>query len=781
VEAVRNALFKSAKNKLGHPEHFGSGILQAHEALKVKPLLGLPQSKADSVSFPFLRVMTGLGIATASPREQMFNLELTQLWLLSERLQGVVADPDGTTQLPKKKIQEVMEAVIDDGRASMALRRHLANRYAAIMGGTIRRTRFNETVIPDAAQVCRKEISISLPVSRRLRVYAMDPSFSTQLGTAAINEVTLDIPWEEHLAPGPSGEYLDVTDTDASGTTYAKLNLNDPQLLAQDGWRPSEGNPAFHQQMVYAVAMKTIHHFEQALGRPVLWRHGKNPNRPTDDSKYTQRLSIRPHALRQANAFYSPETIALLFGYFEAGADDPGDHVPGTRVYTCLSHDIIAHETTHAILDGMHRRFNEPTNPDVLALHEAFADIVALMQHFTLKNLLEQQISRTRGDLEAESSLGSLAIQFGRAMGGRSGLREAIGRLDANGNWIRNRPNPADLHNTQAPHARGAILVAAVFDAFLAIYKTRTADLLRIYTAGTGVLPAGAIHPDLVARLADEAAKAAGHVLKICIRALDYLPPVDITFGEYLRGLITADFEMVENDTYNYRVAFVEAFRRRGIYPLDISTPGAESLQTLSVDTLRWQGFSLATLSPKEYKAVTAITMQYQGVVDKLKRYADDCIYLKDRHKLYKRTRLERRRLHRALKRAFATTPKFAEGLGLDPAAKFEVHEVRSALRVTADGRRTPNVIVALTQSTIIPPTKDTPSHRFHGGTTLVVDLAEEAVRYRIGKNINNANRRERTAAFVRDNSNDPLRALMFDHDRAEPFAALHALGEGTT
>ena len=96
-----------------------------------------------------------------------------------------------------------------------------------------------------------------------------------------------------------------------------------------------------------------------------------------------------------------------------------------------------------------------------------------------------------------------------------------------------------------APHSRGAILVAAVFDAFLAIYETRTADLMRISTGGAGVLSAGAIHPDLVHRLAAEAVKSAKHILDMCIRALDYIPPVDITFGEYLRGLITADRRVV--------------------------------------------------------------------------------------------------------------------------------------------------------------------------------------------------------------------------------------------
>ena len=30
-------------------------------------------------------------------------------------------------------------------------------------------------------------------------------------------------------------------------------------------------NPQFHRQMVYAVAMRTIQHFEEALGRVALW------------------------------------------------------------------------------------------------------------------------------------------------------------------------------------------------------------------------------------------------------------------------------------------------------------------------------------------------------------------------------------------------------------------------------------------------------------------------------------------------------------------------------
>ena len=71
---------------------------------------------------------------------------------------------------------------------------------------------------------------------------------------------------------------------------------------------------------------------------------------------------------------------------------------------------------------------------------------------------------------------------------------------------------------------------------------------------------------------------AADHVLNMCIRALDYCPPVDIDFGDYLRALITADRDLVPDDDRRYRVAFIEAFRRRGIYPQGVRSLSAESL-----------------------------------------------------------------------------------------------------------------------------------------------------------------------------------------------------------
>jgi hypothetical protein len=770
VEAVRHALFSTAQAHGGR-DFFGNGMLRARAALDVPPVLTLEKSPESRNWFAFLRLITGVGLAASVPREQMFNLELAQRWLMNPALQEIVPDPDATADLPAPVLKRVMDAIVADSGASTALRKHVAQRYPALTGRSARPSPATTGVVPEEAVACSDPPALPDPPFRSLRVYAADPTFSTRLATADTNEVAINVRWEK-LGRGPAGEYFRVEDIDASGKRYDPVDLDDPRLLAQRGWAPAEGNPQFHQQMTYAVAMRTVEQFERALGRPVLWRPRPNPANPFDDSTYLGQLSIRPHALRQANAYFSPEQAALLFGYFDLDASQAIGQMPGSRVYTCLSHDIVAHETTHAILDGMHRLFIEPSNPDVLAFHEAFADIIALLQHFTIPEILVREITATRGNLEAESMLGSLAIQFGQAFGSRGALRSAIGRLE-NGIWRRNEPDPQALPQAVEPHARGSILVAAVFDAFLSCYSARTADLFRLATGGSGVLPAGAIHPDLVRRLAGEASTVAGQVLNMCIRALDYLPPIDVTFFEYLRALITADLDVVGEDRLNYRVAFVEAFRRRGIYPMELASGAFEDTpRTLSVETLRWRGVDQTSLKPA---VAAAVRREYRAIVGRLRKFADQTLYLADRKTLFDTARTERRRLHRQLKQAFMKAPEFAEQLGVEPGRNFAVQQLHPALRFGRTGRPTPQLIVRLTQAVRL---KGLPNDTFRGGSTLIVDLTIPDVKYCIVKRVNSETRRTRTLQFHAMIAADPLRRLLLAPEAGEPFALLHAFGE---
>jgi hypothetical protein len=451
------------------------------------------------------------------------------------------------------------------------------------------------------------------PPMRMLRVYAFDPQASKDLNTAVMNDAVIAIPWEEHweeqLTAGPSGEYIEVIDHDpVSGLFYAPVDLNHPHLLAQNGLPPSEGRPQFHQQMVFAVAMKTIKLFERALGRSIIWarevQHESDQairDRGHHRSPYHEKkLRIHPHALREANAYYSPEKTALLFGYFKpAEGDRSGDQ----WVFTCLSQDIVAHETTHAILHGIHRRSIESTNIDILAFHEGFADIVALFQHFTMTEVVAHQISNSRGSLRGDSLLTGLARQFGQAIGRKGSLRYALSILDAQreaeaiddpDEREAARKSLPTIGEIDEPHERGGYLVAAIFDAFVTMYERRTADLLRIATGSSK--PTGAeLSPDLVHRLANEAAKASDHILRMCVRALDYIPPVDMHFGEYLRAIITADADLVPQDPLRYRVAIAESFRKCGI-----TVPGCMSM---APDSLVWEAPDATDLPPADKRS----------------------------------------------------------------------------------------------------------------------------------------------------------------------------------
>lgn len=630
----------------------------------------------------------------------------------------------------------------------------------------------------------RQKGALPAPSSRRLRGYAFDPSLSLRLDTALINQMVYAVEWEPDLAPGPVGEYLEIVDFDpASGCWYEPVDLNAKEVLAQDGLAPSEGTPQFHQQMAYAVAMTTIRNFEYALGRRVYWAHLYNEKRPRGDRDvYVQRLRIYPHALRGANAYYSPAKKALLFGYFRS---------PTGMVFTCLSHDIIAHETTHALLDGLHRRYVEDNHVDALAFHEAFADLVALFQHFTFPEVLLHQIARTRGDLSAQSLLGELAQQFGEATGRYGALRSAIGEHDEKGQWRPVAPSPERLAEATEPHTRGAILVAAVFRAFLAIYKARVADLMRLATSGTGVLPVGAIHPDLVDRLANEASKTAKHFLTMCIRALDYCPPIDITFGDYLRAMITADFDMVPADEHGYRVALIESFRHWGIVP--------EGVRTLSEEHLCW-----SVPNTEELAA-------FQEVAERLRPLVTESLYFDDREHSFHAFRKARERTHELLEELLSgsreaqqrkqfeaitginiTDIDALEGLRSSQRGNptFEVHSIRPALRVSPNGRIMKQMIVSLVQRRRVAIDPENPARGkfdFRAGSTLIFDLEGLSLRYAITRRIDDVERLERIRVYRKSLSADrlSLRETYFGSgptangngasEAKEPFCLLHA------
>jgi hypothetical protein len=604
-----------------------------------------------------------------------------------------------------------------------------------------------------------KKVYTPPPRKRRLRVFAFDPSQSQQYANVGINHMVLSIPWEE-LRDGPVGEYLEVIDVDpASGVFYPPVNLNEPALLAQDGLAPSEDNPQFHQQMVYAVVMATIARFEKGLGRRVVWSEAVFDEQGGKRTEYVRRLRIYPHAIRREDAFYSPEKKALMFGYFPTSKEDPNNVVEGGRVFTCLAHDIIVHEATHAILDGMQSLFIHNSNPDMRALHEALADIMAFFERFTLPEVVAHEIARARGNLNSETLLSQIAPQFGQAVGEKKSLRDVIGKVDSAGVWSRKQPDPREYSTVFEEHARAEILVGAVVDAFLAMYNTRSADLIRIATRGRGELPEGEVpSPDLVSRLVKEVTHAADHTLNMCIRAIDYLPPVDVNFGEFLRALITADADMVPEDRFNYRVAFIEAFWRHGIK--------IKNVRSLSTESLLWR--------PPEDDYLKMVSDFFGGKRD-LRSYAP--AYLKDPVEIFLHSAKSRGALKNSIYASESkhkqdvmncmwlaygdkTPPSVLREPGGRP--RIDVQSVHPALRYTPEGVQVNDLIIQLVQYRLgcidpdqqaqmdngqayctINPQEALDDQHFllYGGCTLIFNLDTGLLRYAIGKRVDSERR----------------------------------------
>jgi hypothetical protein len=381
--------------------------------------------------------------------------------------------------------------------------------------------------------------------TRHWTVLAQDPSVLGRGGSAVTT--TVEVP-AERLERGPKGHRVRVIDYDGSADLFYQSRATSPDRdfyakvtdidrLVRD--------PHFHQQNVYAIAMRTLFEFERALGRAVDWGF-------TDPS---HQLKVAPHAFLDGNAYYSRESESLNFGYFP----DPD----GTRVYTCLSHDIVVHEATHALLDGLRSMYLSPSSPDQAGFHEGFADIVALLSvfshreitEFVLGSLVEQRgripASRLTTEKLGGTALLTLAEEMGSALEGVRGssLRHSV------------TIGPDRRHYRSAryaeEHDRGELLVAVVLRTFLRIWVKRLAPLLE--NAQSSLLRTVA---------AEEGSTAAGHLLSIAIRALDYMPPVDMTYRDYLSALLTADEQLYPDDRkYGYREALRTEFEAFGIAP----------------------------------------------------------------------------------------------------------------------------------------------------------------------------------------------------------------------
>lgn len=471
-----------------------------------------------------------------------------------------------------------------------------------------------------------------------LRIIAQDPAVRAK-GKVLMAEVAVPA---EKLYDGPWGHRVQVIDYDAStGTLYQPLSYRtDARDRVVDPFAKVDpakllDNPKFHQQNVYAIVMRTLGQFERVLGRRVGWGFPSH------------QIKVVPHAFEDANAFYSERDYGLFFGYFNG---------PRGRVFTCLSHDVVVHETTHALLDGLRELFTDPSSPDQAAFHEGFADVVAILSIFQLPETIRHLVAQAprtaaarlvpRKFLTDENFVRDTLLSIGKEFG--ASLYSIPGRsLRAS---YTTAPDPAAYGSAEwlEAHRRGELVVAAMLRAFVLVWQARLQAL--------GVGGVGDLDRD---RVIEEGVAAAEHLLNVAIRGIDYTPPVHLTFGDYLSAMLTADREIQPDDRkYNYRKLLRESFAAWGIKPA--ATPP---------DQARGE---IAAVEPGLWCPLDKGRLSYEGV----------------RHEAMRRDPDE----------VFKFLWQNREILQLPPQAFSDVRSVRPCRRIAPDGALLHETVVELRQ-----------------------------------------------------------------------------------
>ena len=219
-----------------------------------------------------------------------------------------------------------------------------------------------------------------------------------------------------------------------------------------------------------------------------------------------------PRAGEWENAFYERDSRSLQFFYFPHRAT-------GVRVHTALSEDIIAHETSHAILDGIAPDLYSALSPESVALHEAVADLGALSIALGTRALQNTFFETTAGDLSKWDRFRGLAQSFAEGTG-----RGSVFLRDLGNDLTMDQVGAAE------PHEMSQVLTGTLYALWKHLYESAREQELRK-------------HPELTAP------QAAGRVLwrtreiyeRMAFRALDYLPPGEVTFADYARAVLAAD------------------------------------------------------------------------------------------------------------------------------------------------------------------------------------------------------------------------------------------------
>ncbi|NKG22136.1 hypothetical protein [Paeniglutamicibacter terrestris] len=336
----------------------------------------------------------------------------------------------------------------------------------------------------------------------------------------------------ERLLTGPLGARLEVV-------VLGPRGRRENQVLAEGDWGAEDITPPadpadlptdrrFLAQQAYAVAAHTLASFERALGRRMGWAGGRRLTLYANDP------------IDYRNTGYTPEDCSIRFGMIH-------DSRHRNKLPLVLYRDLVAHEVTHAVIDGYRPRWGDAhAGADQLALHEALADLVAMLGVFTAESVVEKIIT-----VELETPGATLESIDSTLLA--SGLFRFADNLFSHDKAARDPLSgelPANWRQDTDPHRRAAGVIRAVLGTVLRLWR---AELGRPGRRSS------------VHQVAAAGARIGERVLNMLLRGLAYMAPVDVGWEDLLRGILAADAVVVPQDGRNYRGALRSCFAEVGI------------------------------------------------------------------------------------------------------------------------------------------------------------------------------------------------------------------------
>lgn len=354
----------------------------------------------------------------------------------------------------------------------------------------------------------------------RLPLIVQDPS-----STATEKRIEhFDVVDDDVFLDGPVSPWVAVLDFEEHGALGPGVPFQPPRRgrvlgryrLADDGDHLARD---FNCVSVFATVLKTLRMFEEddALGRRVRWAF-EGPQ-----------LLVVPRAGLGANAAYTRASRSLQFFYFQS----PLPQHQGRTIFTSLSQDIVSHETGHAILDGIAPDLYHALTPQAQALHEAIADLTALVMAFRTRTLTRAALKATGGSIRDAQAFSALAEEFGAArdpLAGVGFLRNFDNQktLDPE-DRSRDRHGRRNRVSRTRPHELSEVLTGALYPTMLALFEHHRAE--EQARSGRSAFSASG----------KALAVAADRFKRLVFRALDYLPPGEVSFADYARAVLAAD------------------------------------------------------------------------------------------------------------------------------------------------------------------------------------------------------------------------------------------------